>query len=53
MSTALTDDEDDWYHTGDVHLLPLTGSGTVLMYEDPPLDMEYVTSTWLLEITER
>jgi glutathione synthase len=31
----------------------LTSFGAVLMRKDPPFDMEYVTSTWLLEIAER
>jgi len=32
---------------------PLTSFGAVLMRKDPPFDMEYVTSTWLLEMAER
>ena len=28
---------------------PLAEFGAVLMRKDPPFDMEYVTSTWLLE----
>ena len=31
----------------------LTGFDAVVMRKDPPFDMEYVTSTWLLEIAER
>ncbi|CAM2182465.1 Glutathione synthetase [Paraburkholderia sacchari] len=31
----------------------LTGFDAVIMRKDPPFDMEYVTSTWLLEIAER
>lgn len=50
---ALTGDEHDWYRSGDPRLLPLTGFDAVLMRKDPPFDMEYVTSTWLLEIAER
>lgn len=53
---ALTGNEDDghdWYRAGDARLLPLTGFDAVLMRKDPPFDMEYVTSTWLLEIAER
>jgi len=50
---ALTGDEHDWYRAGDARLLPLTGFDAVLMRKDPPFDMEYVTSTWLLEIAER
>lgn len=53
---ALTGNEDDghdWYRAGDARLLPLTGFDAVLMRKDPPFDMEYVTSTWLLELAER
>ncbi|MCG1043472.1 glutathione synthase [Mycetohabitans sp. B8] len=42
-----------WY---DAELAENRGLGTfgaVLMRKDPPFDMEYVTSTWLLEIAER
>ncbi len=31
----------------------LTSFSAVLMRKDPPFDMEYVTSTWLLELAER
>jgi glutathione synthase len=31
----------------------LTSFDAVLMRKDPPFDMEYVTSTWLLEMAER
>jgi glutathione synthase len=53
---ALTGNEDDghdWYRAGDPRLLPLTGFDAVVMRKDPPFDMEYVTSTWLLELAER
>ncbi|MGM3275227.1 glutathione synthase [Ralstonia sp. 24A2] len=53
---ALTGNEEDgqeWYRAGDARLLPLTGFDAVLMRKDPPFDMEYVTSTWLLEVAER
>jgi glutathione synthase len=32
---------------------PLADFGAVLMRKDPPFDMEYVTSTWLLEVAVR
>ena len=49
----LTGDDNDWYRTGETVLKPLTGFDAVLMRKDPPFDMEYVTSTWLLEVAER
>ena len=46
---TLTDDEEDWYRLGTSAEMPLTDFDAVLMRKDPPFDMEYVTSTWLLE----
>lgn len=48
----LTGDSDDWYRSGAAELVPLTDFDAVLMRKDPPFDMEYVTSTWLLEVAE-
>jgi len=48
----LTGDSDDWYRSGGAELVPLTAFDAVLMRKDPPFDMEYVTSTWLLELAE-
>lgn len=49
----LTGNDDDWYRLGDAAAKPLTGFDAILMRKDPPFDMEYVTSTWLLEMAER
>ncbi|CAG9175315.1 glutathione synthase [Cupriavidus respiraculi] len=49
---TLTGDGHDWYRTGDETTLALTAFDAVLMRKDPPFDMEYVTSTWLLELAE-
>jgi glutathione synthase len=49
----LTDDAQAWYRLGDAALMPLSAFDAVLMRKDPPFDMEYVTSTWLLELAER
>lgn len=48
----LTGDPHDWYRAGEASLRPLTGFDAVLMRKDPPFDLEYVTSTWLLELAE-
>ncbi|CAH2771455.1 MAG: Glutathione synthetase (EC [uncultured Caballeronia sp.] len=42
-----------WYEAAAPKLLGLKHFGAVLMRKDPPFDMEYVTSTWLLELAER
>lgn len=39
----------DWYRLDDDQVLPLTAFEAVLMRKDPPFDMEYVYSTYLLE----
>ncbi|WP_118180810.1 glutathione synthase [Paraburkholderia phosphatilytica] len=44
---------DVWYAAEAASTRSLASFGAVLMRKDPPFDMEYVTSTWLLEIAER
>jgi glutathione synthase len=55
--TLIGDEADSarspWYEAAPRDTLPLTHFGAVLMRKDPPFDMEYVTSTWLLELAER
>jgi glutathione synthase len=43
---------DAWYLLEPPAEKPLTGFDAVLMRKDPPFDMEYVYSTYLLEIAE-
>jgi len=50
---SLTDNDEDWYRAHESEVRPLAGFDAVLMRKDPPFDMEYVTSTWLLEVAER
>ncbi|MDR2112020.1 MAG: glutathione synthase, partial [Candidatus Accumulibacter sp.] len=54
QATALTllDGDSGWYAEGADAVLPLRDFGAVVMRKDPPFDMEYVTSTWLLERAE-
>lgn len=52
----LTDENDYpqlWYKTGDTTEAPLQTFDAVLMRKDPPFDMEYVYSTYLLELAEK
>ncbi len=42
-----------WYRAHAAEVTPLTRFDAVIMRKDPPFDMEYVTSTWLLELAER
>jgi glutathione synthase len=46
---SLTGDETDWYRLDASREADLADFDAVLMRKDPPFDMEYVTSTWLLE----
>ena len=48
----LRPDDHDWYRETGRDLLPLTDFDALVMRKDPPFDMEYVTSTWLLERAE-
>lgn len=51
-SLALTGDPHDWYSSGDPVETPLESFDAVIMRKDPPFDMEYVYSTYLLELAE-
>lgn len=42
-----------WYRTGEPEETPLQEFSVVLMRKDPPFDMEYVYSTYLLELAEK
>ncbi len=49
---TLTGNEDDWYRAGETEVMPLERFDAVLMRKDPPYDMEYIYSTYLLELAE-
>lgn len=54
-SLVLTDtphQDGHWYNTGDISATPLSEFDAVLMRKDPPFDLEYVYSTYLLELAE-
>jgi glutathione synthase len=48
----LTGEKTRWYRTEDAGAAPLKSYDAVLMRKDPPFDMEYVYSTYLLELAE-
>jgi len=50
---ALTDNDEDWFRRDGRAEVALKDFGAVLMRKDPPFDMEYVASTWLLSEAER
>ena len=49
----LTDNDEDWYRPHSAATRPLTEFGATLMRKDPPFDLEYVVSTWLLSAAVR
>lgn len=49
----LTDDTQDWYRKKLPAATPLSAFDAVLMRKDPPFDMEYIYSTYLLEMAEK
>ncbi|MEW8507602.1 MAG: glutathione synthase [Candidatus Thiodiazotropha sp.] len=46
------DEKSKWFEFGDEHHMPLHQLDSVLMRKDPPFDMEYIYSTYLLEQAE-
>jgi len=50
---SLADNDEDWYRAHERASAPLAEFDAVLMRKDPPFDMEYLTSVWLLSQAER
>jgi glutathione synthase len=50
---TLSADDHDWYAAGEPELRRLADFAAVIMRKDPPFDMEYVYSTYLLEAAQR
>ena len=48
----LLGDDAEWCVEIDRHVVPLRDFAAVVMRKDPPFDMEYVTTTWLLQRAE-
>ena len=53
QNLELTADDKQWYRVGERLAGSLTDFDCVVMRKDPPFDMEYVYSTYLLELGER
>ena len=43
------DDENDWYTLSDKRTVPLDELDVILMRKDPPVDMEFIYTTFLLQ----
>ena len=50
---SLTDNDEDWYRPHERAMRPLRSFSATLMRKDPPFDLEYVVSTWLLSAAAR
>ena len=50
---SLTDNDEDWYRAHAREPAPVASFDAALMRKDPPFDMEYLTSVWLLSQAER
>src|SRR3954471_22704719 len=50
---SLTDNDEDWYRAHETDTRALKDFGAVLMRKDPPFDLEYVGTTWLLSAAVR
>ena len=46
---TVRDNNDDWFELGDAETVELGSLDVVLMRKDPPFDMEYVYTTYILE----
>jgi glutathione synthase len=53
LRLTLADNDEDWCRPREHARRALTEFDAVLMRKDPPFDLEYVTSTWLLSIAQR
>jgi len=50
--TGSSSANDPWYSISDISAIPLREFDAVFMRKDPPFDMEYIYSTYLLELAE-
>lgn len=46
---SVFEDADHWYELSESSTIPLSDLDVILMRKDPPFDMEYIYSTYLLE----
>ena len=49
LHTLTIHDGDTWFSLGASQVIPLSDMDVVLMRQDPPFDMGYITATYLLE----
>ncbi|MEX2123575.1 MAG: glutathione synthase [Woeseia sp.] len=49
---SVRDDPDNWYEFGSSQDIPLADLDVILMRKDPPFDMEYIYTSYILERAE-
>jgi len=49
---TVRDDPNNWYTFNEEIILPLDNLDVILMRKDPPVDLEYIYTTYLLELAE-
>lgn len=52
-SLAVKDDPAGWFELGDAVYKPLGDLDVILMRKDPPFNMEYIYTTYILELAEQ
>jgi glutathione synthase len=53
QQVTVIDQKKDYATLGEKETFPLSDFNTILMRKDPPFDMEYIYSTYILEMAER
>ena len=49
---SVNDDLDQWFQNGEQQCLNLADLDVILMRKDPPLDLQYIHTTYILELAE-
>ncbi|MGD2129445.1 MAG: glutathione synthase [Lysobacterales bacterium] len=52
-SLVVRDQDDDWFTLGQAEQSELSGLDFLLMRKDPPFDMDYVYTTYILDLAEQ
>lgn len=52
-TVSVEDNTSDWFRLGEKQSCPLSDFDVVLMRKDPPFNMEYVHTTYILELAQR
>lgn len=53
QSLSVTDNNESWYQLGKAEHCALSDMDIVLMRKDPPFDMNFIATTYLLELAEK